>query len=352
MDDKGYAFTPLTLLLIIPVIILAASYGEIVNEVSLISGMIIGGDTTYSTTVNIYTAIERGAADAGRYSAYNATRKVIDDKKFFSTTPGSDSKSYMTTQIQKIMNQHVVSTCNELEMQTGRQIYINGNLVTNSTNDVISNDSISITQEDPFGFYVKVKGGIPIKVIQNGQSYEGSTPDISAYVSIEGLEDPYIWLNTNYNETDLIFSYPHYTSLNLANGTIYSDYHFDDVIDTKNNRIDYLYECLDGDVNATGVTPRSYYFPDPNGLTFFDRLNNQTSSTDPVNARMSTFILGDPLFDAHGNVSAISHLDHEYFNEKSGSPIIVGKSDFLDPSGWIFYISDSYRNYFQLKSSY
>lgn len=109
---------------------------------------------------------------------------------------------------------------------------------------------------------------------------------------------------------------------------------------------------MNGNVNATGVTPRSYYFPDPNGLSFFDRLNNQTSSTDPVNTRMSTFILGDPLFDAHGNASAISHLDHEYFNEKPGSPIVVGKSDFLDPSGWIFYISDSYRNYFQLKDSY
>jgi hypothetical protein len=358
MDDKGYVFTPLTLLLIIPVIIVAISYGEIGNELNMLSSMAMGGDTTYTTTVNIYTAIERGAADAGRYSAYNATRKVIDDKKFFSNSTGSDSRSYMTTQIQEILNEHVISSCKELELQTGRQIYINGTHITNSTYEVISNNSIEITQEDPFGFYVKVKGGIPIKVVQNDQSYEGSTPDISAYISIEGLEDPYIWLNSNYNETDLIYSYPHYTSINLGNGTIYSDYHFDEITPavSKDNRLHYLYECLDGDINATGITPESYYFPDPNGLSFFDRLNNQTTSTDTVKARMSTFILGDPLFDAHGNVSAISHLDHEYFAKVPGSTITITQGNtphpFLDPSGWPFYISDSYRNYFNLQSSY
>ena len=358
MDDRGYTFTPLALLLIIPVIIMAISYGQIGNELNTLSSIVMGGDTTYSTAVNVYTAIETGAADAGRYSAYNASRKVIDDKAFFSKDPNSDSKAYMTTEIQKTLNGYVITTCKNLQTQTGRQIFINGTLVTNSTNDVISSDSISIIQEDPFGFYVKVKGGIPIKVVQKDQSYEGSTPDVSVYISIEGLEDPYIWLNTNYNETDLIYSYPHYTSVNIANGTIYSDYHFDDIKpdDSHDNKIHYLYECLDGDVNATGITPRSYYFPDQNGLTFFDRLNNQTNSTDTVNARMSTFILGDPLFDAHGNVSTISHLDREYFAKISGSPIMITKGSnsqpFVDPSGWTFYISDFYRNYFQLQSSY
>jgi len=34
MDEKGYAFTPLAFLLFIPVIIIALSYGNIVNELN------------------------------------------------------------------------------------------------------------------------------------------------------------------------------------------------------------------------------------------------------------------------------------------------------------------------------
>ena len=46
MDDKGYAFTPLVVLLFIPVIIIGVSFSGIVNEVNTLSSIAIGGDVT------------------------------------------------------------------------------------------------------------------------------------------------------------------------------------------------------------------------------------------------------------------------------------------------------------------
>ena len=104
MDEKGYAFTPLAFLLFIPVIIIALSYGNIVNELNDLSVIAIGGDVTYNTATNIYTAMEKGAADAGRNGAYNATRTVIDDGTFM-----TDSRSYITENIRNNMNDYVIS---------------------------------------------------------------------------------------------------------------------------------------------------------------------------------------------------------------------------------------------------
>ncbi|MDP3033915.1 MAG: hypothetical protein Q8M97_02235, partial [Methanobacteriaceae archaeon] len=83
MDEKGYVFTPMTVLLFIPIIIIAISYGNIVNEANLLANLATGGDVTISTATSVYSNIEKAATDAGRNSAYNATRKVIDDNNFF-----------------------------------------------------------------------------------------------------------------------------------------------------------------------------------------------------------------------------------------------------------------------------
>lgn len=349
MDEKGYALTPLAFLLIVPVIIIAISYGNIANELNTISTIAMGGDTTYGTAINVYTAIKVGAADAGRNAAFKATRKVIDDRKFFSNVQGSDSKAYVKSQTEQMLNDYLVSSCKDLQAETGRQVYINGNLVTNSTTTIVPSDNIKIIQKDPYGFYVEVTGGIPVKIVQGDQEYTGYTPDISAFVSIEGLEDPYIWLNTNYNSTDLIYSYPHYSYTTVGG----ADYHFDEIEPQGvDKNIHYLYECLDGTENPSGITQRPYYFPDTGGLSFFERLNNGTSDSTSSDARMSTFILGDPLFDAHGNNSAISHVDHEYFAQVPGESIEVGGHAYLDPMGYILYISSDYLNIFKLKTSY
>ena len=65
-----------------------------------------------------------------------------------------------------------------------------------------------------------------------------------------------------------------------------------------------------------------YYFPDPHGLSFFDRLENRTNNTSPSpnSAQMSTFIIYDVLSTEHGN-NPTSMMDHEYFNGVPGSSI-------------------------------
>ncbi len=61
MDDKGFAFTPLTFLLLVPVMILAVSYNGVINEVSAISAIAIGGDVTNSIGNNIISVIDLDA---------------------------------------------------------------------------------------------------------------------------------------------------------------------------------------------------------------------------------------------------------------------------------------------------
>ncbi|MDP3035880.1 MAG: hypothetical protein Q8M97_12355, partial [Methanobacteriaceae archaeon] len=304
-----------------------------------------GGDVTISTATSVYSNIEKAATDAGRNSAYNATRKVIDDNNFFVS---GDSKSYIRQRILDSVNANVINSTKEIEYQTGRQVYINNILIDNYTNATFKLSDITINQTDPFGFYVNVKGGIPVKVVQKGQSFEGRTPPISVYVTIEGLEDPYVWIKTKYRSSNIIYKYPYYT--NIAGET---NYYFDDDVDKQENIINHLYYCLNGTNNPSNITPRSYYFVDPNGLSFFDRLENKTTSADANMTRMSTFIIGDPLYEDHGRAD-ISRLDREYFAKPLviGTPIKIGKSNMADPSGVTFYLSPAYKTYFKLKNSY
>lgn len=352
MDEEGYVFTPATLLIFIPIIVIAIAYSGILNELNMVSNLAIGGDVTSTTALNVFSAMEKGTRDAGRSAAFNTTRKVIDEKKFFiNTGPDSASKEYIRGQILITMNDYIIQTCQDLETETGREIYLNNESVTNSTTQLIYSDDISISQENPYGFYVTIKGGIPIRVTQKDQYYEGVTPDIKVPISIQGLEDPYIWLNTQYLTSNLIFSYPEYDE-----GAI-NPYNFDRDVVKNQKKIEFLGYCLNGTDNPSDIGLRPYYFPDPHGLSFFDRLENRTNDTSTAanNAKLSTFIIGDPLYNYH-NTSYVSHLDHEYVTYPAYNPsvttITIGGSAYTDPSGYIFYISNYYLNFFNLKSSY
>lgn len=343
MDDKGYAFTPLAFLLIIPVMLLAVSYGDITNEINSISTIAIGGDVTHATAVNIISSLDKGASDAGRRASYSATRQVIDSNGTFFTN--GKSKEFVEGESRKILNDYVKQLCQNLEDQSGRQIYINDNLITDITTDVFLEDDVTIEQDDPFGFYVKIKGGIPIKVVENNQTFEGTIPPIRSYVSLEGMEDPYIWANTKFRNSTIIYKFPYYHV--STTGAV--EYHFADSPDS--NKLHYLWECLIGSGNPSKLT-RSYYFYDPDGLSFFDRLENRTpgNSLGPNRARMSTFILEDPLYlDNNGTVEA-SSIDHEYFANITGVPIKVNGAPIrkpnLDgtPDGNILYLSPKYVN--------
>ncbi len=346
MDDKGYAFTPLAFLLFIPIIILAVSFGDITNELNGLSAIAIGGDVTYTTANNIFVAIEKGAADSGRNSAYNATRKVIDERVFF-----TDSRSYIKTNVLNNMNDYVIASCQKMEVETGRQIYINNISITNSTYQTFYPNDVTITQEDPFGFYVNIRGGIPIRVEQKDQVFESVTPPTKVYVSIEGLEDPYVWLNTKNRISTVMYKYPYYSrfELSIPNGDPYG---FHIGLDTDKKKLHRLWECMNGTGNPSEIYPRPYYFVDTHGLSFFDRLENKTNNTSgsaPA-TKMSTFILGDPLNEDHKNTNT-SRLDHEYFDNIAGTPIMIGngqgvpmlEADASGPNGPIFYLSTAYK---------
>jgi len=208
MDDKGYAFTPMVFLLFIPIMIMAIAYGDIANEANLLADITIGGDVTYTAATNIFQTIEKGASDAGRNAAYNATRKVIDNSTTNSTKiffDSNTSKPYIKQLIINSINNHVITTCRSIETETGRQIYINNIPITNYTNATFFSSDVNITQTEPFGFFVQVRKGIPIKIVQKDQAYEVETPPISSYVTIEGLEDPYVWVNTKYRTSNIIY---------------------------------------------------------------------------------------------------------------------------------------------------
>ncbi|MCE7698364.1 MAG: hypothetical protein K8E24_005850 [Methanobacterium paludis] len=224
MDDKGYVFTPLTLLLVVPVIILAVSYGNIIDEVNNLSALIIGGDVTVTVGNNIIESIQNTVTCSGRNGAYNATRKVIDSYNLSSTTPffsPGTSKSYIiNNNILPALNSNLTSTCRELQKQTGRNISLTSTskttfnfTVTNandsSTDQIFQSQDIKITQSDPFGFNVTVPS-VPITVTQNGQSLSFSTPAQNIYISLLQLEDPYIWVNTKARTSSLIYQYPYY----------------------------------------------------------------------------------------------------------------------------------------------
>ncbi|MCK9150653.1 hypothetical protein [Methanobacterium alcaliphilum] len=350
MDEKGYAFSPLTFLILIPVLIVAINYGSIVNEANMVATIATGGDVTYSTANNIFNAIEKAAGDAGRNSAYNATRNVIDNQTFL-----SNSRDHVKQRVLESINQHVIENCKQLENETGRQISINNIAINNYTNATFFSNDVNITQTDPFGFYVTIKGGIPVSVYEskNRQYIQTFTPEISTYVSIEGMEDPYVWLNSKERSSNVFYNYP-YASTNSTG----IDYQFDEIVDKDLIRLNYLWECMYGTDNPSKIYPRSYYVPNKYGLSFFDRLENKTnsSSTSPANTRMSSFVLGNVLSEDHGRAD-ISFVDYEYFNSVRGYPISIRVQGNIyqpiaDPTGTTFYISTASRNNFDLQSQY
>ncbi|MGC9516093.1 MAG: hypothetical protein ACP5C3_00170 [Methanomicrobiales archaeon] len=345
MDEKGYVISPLTFLILIPILVIALNYSGIINEANTLATIATGGDVTFTTATNVYGFIQKAAGDAGRNSAYNATRDVIDNNRFL-----ANSKEHIRQNVLNSLNYNVIESCKKLENETGREISINNIPISNYTNQTFYLNDVTITQEDPFGFYVNVRGGIPIKVTQKDQVYEGVTPPISAYVSIQGVEDPYIWINSKQRTSNVIYSFPYYT----YSATTGRDYHFDDLID-DDDHLQYLYTCLNGTDNPSTITPRPYYFQDPYGLSFFDRLENKTntSTTSPQSVRMSTFIIGDPLLENHGRPD-ISRLDHEYFKVPpvTGTRIEVKNEYMIDPIGSEFYLSTFYMNFFDLSTKY
>ncbi|HML06296.1 MAG TPA: hypothetical protein VK426_11020 [Methanobacterium sp.] len=353
MDEKGYAFTPLAFLLIIPVVIIAVSYGNIVNELNSISQLAVGGDVVQSTGSSLVNAVQKTSQDAGRNAAFKATRQVIDNEANKVYNPFlSNSTDYIETLIVASLNNNIIETAKKLKNETGRDIYVNNILINDSTPSnasTITKNNVTIYQTDPYSFYVNVTGGIPVTVVQNGQNYTFQTPPVSSQVSIEGLEDPYIWIKSRNRLSVLFYKYPYYSQSGI-NANI-SEYHFDD--SHNSTGLYHLNECLNGTGNAGNITPNPYYFPDIRGLTFFDRLEGRSNDTSlgPNSAKMSTFIIGNPLVEDHNYT--VSALDHEYFSGIAGSGVTVsGLGNLKDPDNALFMLSTNYKGWLSIESSY
>lgn len=353
LDERGFSFTPLAFLIMIPVIIIAVAFSGIINEINVISQIGIGGDVTYTAANNVFVSIEKGAKDGGRRAAYNATRNVIDNEARRMSNPfyGSGlSKVYIRQYVADAINNNTVETCLKIQNETGRQIYINNILIDSYSDKPFNASQINITQTDPFSFNIIIPGGVPVSAVQKDQNATFKTPPISVSVSIENLEDPYVWIKSKNRRSGVIYKYPFYT-------TQFKEYHFDNTIlpATINN----LHYCLNGTNNPSGITPRPYYFPTPNGTTFFDRLEGRSVSNDTPAGRMATFILGQPLEDPGYVNRNISCVDHEYFTLVLGTPIRVNDNIIQDPwhaamGGKLtpFYLSDGYLGIFGLKRTY
>jgi hypothetical protein len=366
MEDKGYVFTPLTFLLFIPVIILAVSFSGIVNEVNTLSAIVIGGDVTSTVANNVVEAIKEDTADAGRNSAFMASRNVIDsynldNNPFFGTSAGTDSRSFVKNNTLNLVNQNVTNTCRVIEQQTGRTIIINGYTIDpNGTTSVpiFTSANMNISQSDPFGFNITLTQ-IPVTIIQNSttnnQSFVFQTPPMNVYVPITHLEDPYIWVNTYGHNSSVIYPDPYYTSSSiLIGGNNSSIYHMGDQV--SNGTLNFLSQTMVGSsVSDHGYMP--YYFPDTHGLTFFDRLENRTNDTSlgPDSAKMSTFILWNPNYENIPGYTP-SYLDHEYFAGVNGSNINTTHNgvptNVTDPVGNVFYLSTTYKGILGLLSNY
>jgi hypothetical protein len=371
MEDKGYVFTPLAFLLFIPVIILAVSFSGIVNEVNTLSAIVVGGDVTSTAANNIVEAIQQDTQDDGRYSAFQATVTVINNynlhnNPYFGTSPGTDSRSYIESNTLTLLNQNLTNTCRVIEQQTGRTITINGYTIDPngaSSYQIFTSSNMNISQSDPYGFNITLTP-VPVTIQQNSttnnQSYVFNTPALNVYISIIGLEDPYIWVNTYAHNNSAIYPYPYYKAPNnIIGGSNSSIYHMGDQVSAgKLNHLNetfYINQTLVGGINQTTIM--SYYFPDVHGLTFFDRLENRTNNTSPGpnSAKMSTFILWNPNYQNMPGYTP-SYLDHEYFAGINGTPITTTHAGVVtnvtDPIGNVFYLSNTYQGILGLLSNY
>lgn len=355
MDEKGYTITPVALLLMIPVIILAVAFGDVVDEVNQFSTITIGSDVTGGTVSSVYTYIKYGAGDSGRWGAYNVTRAVIDRQNFL-----PDSKLYVREVVAGQLSEHVIDSCSKLSRETGRNISINNKQIpVNTSNFTMDNiftaSDIEVSQVDaygkgdPYGFYVVVKAGVPIKVEQEGQVYEGTLPEIRGYAPIVGMEDPYIWIKSSFRIRNAIYPYTQYEK--SYGGT--EIFHFDDRVDIDNVKIENLGECLNGTGNPENIQGMPQYFPNQYGLNFFERLQGSQIAGEQADTRLSTFVVGDPLSDIHQG-KTISAVDIEYFAEPpvTGTRIMLRNNEYLDSRGAVFYLSTTYKTRFTLLSTY
>ncbi|MFQ5975443.1 MAG: CARDB domain-containing protein [Candidatus Hydrothermarchaeales archaeon] len=344
---SAFVFTGMSFLLVIPAIMLAASfagmvrYGEAGREIALES------DVVYYVSKDVRETILEITLKSGRWETHQATKLVIDTyvnltrttnksyakaHSFFPDTEvdpqGRNITTYLLDKIIETMNQGMNDTIDELERRSGKEIIFNdGNEIT---------DELIINQTDPWGFYISL-AEMPLRVTGGGgPAFNTTLPASDVYITFEGLEDPYITVMSEANAFSRVYRSP------------YEPYNGSYDENVSQAKLENLYTALIGSGTEDNPIPYYHYFGDStrdDGISFFSRLEGNSTNRS---YKIETFLIGNVL----GNQSAATRVDHGYFSNTAGSEIEVCLRDFEDPLGNVFYIDDVHLSYYGLERNY
>lgn len=346
MNNKAFVFTGMAFLLILPAIFLAASYFEMARYGNLGITISLHSDKVFIITTDLRETIAKAAQDSGRWNAYLAVKNITETFENLTSEKSLDYATQHSWYTDPEITTLNSSTAIENNIRASINYAITGLINNYSTSGVtlsvnngnnITDEVISLYQKDPWGFYVNVTS-LPLFVQFGVATFNTTIPAISAYVSIENLQDPYIFVKTKGRSTNKIVRTP-YTPFNET---------YDQTV--ANNTIYQLYTALIG--SRSNGDPRPYYHNSSDGLSFFCRLDgkNATQCTDD-GAEMETFVVGDPL-----SKSGVSIVDHYYFTDVAGSGITISGSPMdvptASPNSYSFLIDDTHLSYYGLSRTY
>jgi len=334
MNNKGFVFSGMAILLILPVLIMAASFADVIKIGNAGVSLNLRTDRLFQVKNDIEETVVSASISSGRYNAHQATLNLslkfeeltqesgleyASLHSFYtdSEVSASDSKSVIEDNIRSSIN-------NALGEVIGDYSTSDVNIIINNGNNVTDQD-ISINQTEPFTFIVEIDS-MPLYIDFGFTTYNGTLNSVTAVVPIEGLMDPYIFVKSWGRSTNRIFESPY-----------------------GNNISSFLYNDTIG--GGSSVNPRPYYHNNTEGLSFFCKLDGKTSSTctDIDASKMETFILGDPLSQTSASV-----VDHQYFENVAadGTSTYNPPTDVpsASPNSYVFQLECNHEIYYSLGS--
>ncbi|HDH27981.1 MAG TPA: DNRLRE domain-containing protein [Euryarchaeota archaeon] len=334
MNNKAFVFSGMALLLVLPVLIMAASFTDVVKTGNMGVSLNLRADRVFQVKTDLEETVVSASISSGRYNAHQATLNLsltfeeltqesgleYASLHSFYTDPevsASDSKTVIEENIRNSIN-------NALGEVIADYSSSGVNIIINQGNNVTGPD-ISINQTEPFTFIVGIDS-MPLYIDFGFTTYNGTLNSVTAVVPIEGLMDPYIFVKTKGRSTNRIFESPY-----------------------GNNISSFLYNDTVG--SGSSLNPRPYYHNNTEGLSFFCKLDGKTSAacTDIDASKMETFVLGDPLSQTSASV-----VDHQYFENvlANGTATYNPPTDVpsASPNSYVFQLDCGHELYYSLGS--
>ncbi len=334
MNNKAFVFSGMALLLVLPVLIMAASFTDVVKTGNMGVSLNLRADRVFQVKTDLEETVVSASISSGRYNAHQATLNLslkfeeltqetgleYASQHSFYTDPevsASDSKTVIEENIRNSINNALGEVIADYSSSGVNIIINNGNNVTGP--------DISINQTEPFTFIVGIDS-MPLYIDFGFTTYNGTLNSVTAVVPLEGLMDPYIFVKTKGRSTNRIFESPY-----------------------GNNISSFLYNDTVG--SGSSLNPRPYYHNNTEGLSFFCKLDGKTSAacTDIDASKMETFVLGDPLSQTSASV-----VDHQYFVNApaNGTTTYTPPTDVpsASPNSYVFQLDCSHELYYSLGS--